>query len=187
MEGGMKGGVGVPIPWAAPGTRVRLLTKWGRGEVVETDGDTVVVAIDGVPPGPAQSFDVMEVEPDDLDGRRERHRWLAARGDPVAWNHQWGTSMTVDRGLWDRMTSLGFEAWHSGGGCMAWYRDAGAAYEIITDGEFGLGTWGRRDQATWNAGRYRQEDGEALDGGAKDVSLEDAVTHLEGGRPGSRA
>jgi hypothetical protein len=71
-------------------------------------------------------------------------------------NPQWNAEMAVDDPLMRYMEAENFQAWHTGGGCMAWSRwEDDDRYVLITDDDgTALGKWSNRSKPVWRVGRY---------------------------------
>lgn len=76
----------------------------------------------------------------------------------AGYNWQWGRMVQVDEPMLALMTKHGFEAQHTGGGCMAWERTrSDGLTDCITNGDAGLGDWDEREAEEWTTGRYDAE------------------------------
>jgi hypothetical protein len=75
-------------------------------------------------------------------------------------NPQWQRHMDVDDKLATYMKAQGYEPCHTGGGCMAWWKDEEGFYTMITYIDVELGDWAHIDDPQWLVGRYgRDTDG----------------------------
>lgn len=99
----------------------------------------------------------------------------------AGYNWQWGRQVQVDKRMLALLTRHGYEAQHTGGGCMAWEKPLPCGgYLMITDGELGLGDWDERNLVQWYACRFH-EDGDLWsepEGGAF-LTLADALAIAE--------
>lgn len=91
---------------------------------------------------------------DDATGRAQAraerfHRWLGETID------------SVRPGVSGPMLAAGYEAWHTGGGCMAWRRELpDGGHLLVTAGDDGLDA--DPAEAAWCVGRYGAEEGFAF-------------------------
>lgn len=81
----------------------------------------------------------------------------------AVYNWQWGRMAQVSKPLFDLMTSHGYEAQHTGGGCMAWEKPLpdGGWLMITVDG-CELGEWKWRNKGGWDVGRYASDIGASV-------------------------
>lgn len=100
-----------------------------------------------------------------------------AKAYEAVWNPQWGCDMHVERSLYERMAAAGYQTWHTGGGCMAWYKpltEDESEYLMITS-ESELGDHAGEDAKSGHpifveasdyiVGRYHWADAGMGDGG----------------------
>lgn len=81
----------------------------------------------------------------------------------AVYNWQWGRMAQVSKSLFDYMTRHGYDAQHTGGGCMAWEKPLpdGGWLMITVDG-CELGEWKNRRRPEWDVGRYAEDIGASV-------------------------